>query len=156
MKDWLIDNQSQGITYTQVSITVNEPKTIKVIFIDVNPPIAKIRVSKDRVLPGEEIIFDASDSQDNVGIAEVQWDFGDGGYAKSIRVSHKYNEPGTYMIKLVVRDQAGNVAQETVIIVVEAPFPWIYVLSASVAVSVGAVATVYYIVKRRKRHEGRN
>jgi hypothetical protein len=57
---------------------------------------------------GLKCIFDASTSTDDEGIALYKWDFGDGKKRKGVNVSHKYASPGTYTVKLTVRDASGQ------------------------------------------------
>lgn len=54
-------------------------------------------ISKNALCQGEELLV----SIDNVNEpVELVWDFGDGKTSKDPKVSHKYTEPGTYIIKL--------------------------------------------------------
>lgn len=68
-------------------------------------PIASFTVSQTESVTDEDIIFDASESIDPDGsITYYAWDFGDGTEGKGEVVKHKYAEPGTYTVKLIVTD----------------------------------------------------
>ena len=77
--------------------------------IDFEPPEAYFDVT-----PGTTgtapftVIFDASKSTDNRGIASYSWDFGDGTTGSGIIVEHTYNTVGTYNVILTVTDYFGN------------------------------------------------
>lgn len=51
------------------------------------------------------VTTDASASNDDVGITDYQWDFGDGVTASGKTASHIYTSPGTYILMLRVFDQ---------------------------------------------------
>jgi len=88
--------------------------------IDFEPPVAVINVSPGTT--GTEpftVIFDASDSTDDRGIASYAWDFGDGTTATGVMPDpHTYTESGTYIVKLTVTDYFGNVGIAFVFITV--------------------------------------
>jgi len=78
--------------------------------IDFEPPVADFDVT-----PGTTgtvpftVVFDASKSTDNRGIASYSWDFGDGSTTGSgIIVEHTYNTVGTYNVILTVTDYFDN------------------------------------------------
>ena len=51
--------------------------------------------------------FDSLASSDDLGIAEVAWNFGDGTCAYGMRASHQYSSPGGYAVTLTVTDWLG-------------------------------------------------
>lgn len=71
------------------------------------PPLAVISSASEGIV-GQPLIFDGHRSRrgDN-GIARYEWDFGDGGRATGPWVSHTYNAPGTYGVRLTVIDTKG-------------------------------------------------
>ena len=78
--------------------------------IDFTPPTASFSVT-----PGTSgtapftVVFDASDSTDNRGIASYAWNFGDGTTATGVMpAAHTYTN-GVYFVKLTVTDYFGNV-----------------------------------------------
>jgi len=78
--------------------------------IDFVPPVAKI--ATDPSPPSGNIpitvVFDASGSTDNRGIASYLWNLGDGTTSTSVVVSHIYDTPGSYPVTLTVTDYFGN------------------------------------------------
>jgi len=65
--------------------------------------------------PGESqvVVFDASTSTApaNNPIVQYLWDFGDGGSASGVTVSHAYSRASTYPVTLTVVDGVGRAAQ---------------------------------------------
>lgn len=105
-----------GNSHTDIiTIDVAEPK-------DETPPIAYAGPDLNATV-GETFIFDAVGSSDNVGIVGYEWDFGDGSTASGVVSQHEYTIAGTYMVTLTVRDAAGNVATDTLEVVVEETAP---------------------------------
>jgi PKD repeat protein len=51
---------------------------------------------------------DASDSQDDSGITDYLWDFGDGTISQQPNTSHTYSTAGSYVITLTVTDLEGE------------------------------------------------
>ena len=57
---------------------------------------------------GQEATFDASPSADPDGaITGYDWSFGDGATARGVQAAHRFGAPGTYELRLTVRDDAG-------------------------------------------------
>ena len=62
----------------------------------------------------DSITFSAENSYDEDGaIIEFHWDFGDGTTATGKTVTHKYEEPGMYLVKLTVYDSDQESAEDT-------------------------------------------
>ncbi len=58
---------------------------------------------------GEEVALSAKDSHAPAGeIASAHWELGDGTTAEGFAVTHAYKNPGTYTVKLSVRDRQGT------------------------------------------------
>jgi hypothetical protein len=71
-------------------------------------PKAKIFVEKEKILVGEEIYFDASDSFDPDGDnLKFLWDFGDGNKKEGVYVLHSFLKPKKYKVTLKVEDERG-------------------------------------------------
>jgi len=84
------------------------------------PPVAIFTESSETAFAGEIIYFNASNSYDPDGFAvSYFWDFGDETTGTGITATHTYTEPGTYIITLTVKDEAGNSDTDSVIITVE-------------------------------------
>ena len=85
---------------------------------DDDAPFATAIADPQSVLVSETVIFDASRSSDNIGIASYSWDFGDGTTGSGVTTAHTYNSPGSIMATLTVTDNAGMTATDTVEITV--------------------------------------
>ena len=81
------------------------------LLIKNNPPKVKF-TAKTSVTTGEVVTFDARDTtdpEDSVSYLKFDWDFKDG-KATSSRVSHAFNNPGTYEVTVKVTDRDGGVS----------------------------------------------
>ncbi|MCM1315478.1 MAG: PKD domain-containing protein, partial [Muribaculaceae bacterium] len=74
--------------------------------IDKVPPQANI---SEQIfgITDSEVVFDGSESTDNVRISKFEWDFGDNSKGDGIRTVHIYKDAGEYEAKLTVYDDAG-------------------------------------------------
>ena len=101
--------------------------------IDFTPPVANIlttpaetagvvtiETSETLTLP-ITVVFDASGSTDDRGIASYNWDFGDNTSGTAIIERHEYSSYGTYIVILTVTDYFGNKDYDTVTIIVKEP-----------------------------------
>jgi PKD repeat protein len=85
------------------------------------PPEAVI-AALETAQVGQEVTFDASGSSDSDGyIVSYTWDFGDGASGDGVTVTHTYNDPGQYKVKLIVTDDGGLTGKVKHIIQVEPP-----------------------------------
>ncbi|MCB0166483.1 MAG: PKD domain-containing protein [Anaerolineae bacterium] len=72
-----------------------------------NPPIAVISSPSEAVV-GQPVKFDGGRSRrGDYPIVDYEWEFGDGKEANDKQVNHTYTSPGTYRVRLTVRDSAG-------------------------------------------------
>ncbi|MCF8367926.1 MAG: PKD domain-containing protein [Bacteroidales bacterium] len=102
------------------SIYETKSKTLIVTETANTPPIAVINVEPLEVFIGEEVSLDAGlcwDNEDPSELLEVRWDWENDGnydteYTTSKQESHTYSEPGSYTIKLQVKD-SGELTGET-------------------------------------------
>lgn len=87
--------------------------------IDFEPPTAVITVTPSTTgIAPLTVVFDASGSTDNRGIASYSWDFGDGTTGSGmIPAAHTYT-CGIYVVELTVTDYWGNEDYATQIITV--------------------------------------
>jgi sugar lactone lactonase YvrE len=68
------------------------------------------------------VAFDGSASSDpNGAIISHSWDFGDGTTGSGAKVSHTFGAPGSYTVKLTVRDDSGAVASSSKTVTAGAP-----------------------------------
>ncbi|WP_135826101.1 COG1470 family protein [Halorussus ruber] len=87
-----------------------------------DPPEAAIRVSSPEIpVEGQRVVFDATNSTDDTGIAEYRWSFGDNTTATGERVAHTFGDNRTYTVTLTVVDEGGNNVTETTEVRVRAP-----------------------------------
>jgi fibronectin type 3 domain-containing protein len=73
------------------------------------------------VSTGETVLFDGTSSKDNNKILDFYWDFGDGTVSNLAQPSHIYSKPGIYTVTLTVKDPAGNIGTDTLIVTVKEP-----------------------------------
>lgn len=102
----LLVTDSEGLTDTS---------TIEII-VTGGVNLAPIAVISSSVETGEalvEIIFTGDQSSDDTEIVSYAWDFGDGNTSVETNPTHVYNEPGEYLIKLVVADEEGLMDETT-------------------------------------------
>ncbi|MFB6084096.1 MAG: PKD domain-containing protein [Halorientalis sp.] len=91
---------------------------------DTNPPTAEFTASATTVTVGEPIGFDATGSTDNGTVESYEWTFNDSESATGVEVSHAYDEPGSYVVELIVTDDQGyEDAARTTIEVVDGDGP---------------------------------
>ncbi|MDW8141786.1 MAG: PKD domain-containing protein, partial [Candidatus Bipolaricaulota bacterium] len=68
-------------------------------------PIAEFSFSPTSPKVGEDVVFDASNSQASDGeLIEYRWDFGDGTSDEGPIVIHSYSAAGRYLVKLTIKD----------------------------------------------------
>lgn len=87
---------ANGRSVDSVRITVNAP------------PVADAGPERQAAV-GEVLVFDGSGSRDPDGrIVDYAWEFGDGGAGEGVRTEYAYRRPGTYTVRLSVRDDSGT------------------------------------------------
>jgi heat shock protein HslJ/chitodextrinase len=87
-----------GIELRQVTVLVTP--------VEVSPPTARIN-GPTQGQTGQALTFDGGASSGQNPIVNYRWDFGDNTSAEGVRVDHKYNEPGSYNVALIVTDDRG-------------------------------------------------
>lgn len=100
-------------------MTATDSLTIRVL--DRTPPnaIAGVDVS---VRPGSWVSLDGSFSTDNVGIVNYTWETsvdGDVVRVHGVKTSIKFDEEGSYVVKLIVMDADGNIGTDELLVTVE-------------------------------------
>lgn len=99
------------------------PEEVHVYLVDLAvpgnaSPSASFMVAPQPPAFGSDVTFDASASSDADGsVVAYAWDLGDGTHATGSVVAHTYERPGTYAVRLTVRDDDG--AAGTTIVPVE-------------------------------------
>ncbi|MBN2537246.1 PKD domain-containing protein [candidate division WOR-3 bacterium] len=82
-------------------------------------PVASFTASAESVAVNEEVEFDASGTTDPDGrVAQLEWEFGDGGTAAGPKVRHGYSEPDSYRVRLLATDDKGRPAAAELVVVV--------------------------------------
>ncbi|MGQ9582694.1 MAG: PKD domain-containing protein [Thermoplasmatota archaeon] len=78
--------------------------------VDIQPPVAVLRVSSRALLLGDVLSCDASESEDANGVETYLFDFGDGVRRSGAfpKMEHQYEAPGNYTVTLKVRDTSGS------------------------------------------------
>jgi PKD repeat protein len=98
----------------------SDTATATITVDDSTPPVAS--AGGDQTLDaGGSVTFDGSASSDNVAIVSYTWSFYVGGSLVTlpgINPSHTFDEPGVYVVTLLVEDAAGNTATDVVIVTV--------------------------------------
>jgi predicted phosphodiesterase len=122
----------------------SDTATITVTVRDVTPPVTAAG-GDQRGPVNTPVTFDASGSQDNVGITTYDWDFGDGVTGTGASVTHQYPRPEQYEVTLTVTDAAGNSDVGVVHVTVEAEA----LFSLWTLLIIGVVALVVIVVCRR-------
>lgn len=86
------------------------------------PPEASFSYSPGAPRVGQAVWFDATASLDPDGrIVQYTWDFGDGGNASDVVVTHLYSSAGSYTVTLTVLDDDGSTDTESKTIQMRAP-----------------------------------
>lgn len=103
--------------------TENLPVYIRDVFKKepINPSPLAIFSCPNEISAGEEITFNASQSNDIVEIADYLWDFGDNSRGIGENAQHTYLHGGSYVVNLTVQDTIGARAISSVIIRVVEP-----------------------------------
>lgn len=82
-------------------------------------PWADFLTSSSNGVAPFDITFDASISYDPDGaVVDYRWSFGDGLSGAGMEVVHRYTEPGTYMVRLIVEDDDGRThsAEQSIVV----------------------------------------
>lgn len=74
---------------------------------DITRPVAKF-TAPTKAQVERAIVFNATESFDNVEIVEYSWDFGDGSFGEGREAEHKYTSAGSYKVVLIVVDAEQN------------------------------------------------
>ena len=101
----------------QASPTPTPPTPVE----DTEPPVAVAEPSHQTVNISEDAYFNGSESTDNVGIVNYEWDFGGGMNATYEIVSRAYPTEGLYTVTLTVYDAANNSDTDTCSVSVLSP-----------------------------------
>ncbi len=90
------------------------------------PPQAVIDASPAQGVAPLTVHFNGAYSHDDHAISQYHWDFGDPrdtAPLSAVDASHTYLVPGTYVVKLTVVDEGGEMSSDKIAVVVENPPP---------------------------------
>ena len=130
------------------------------LVLDLTPPTASAG-QDTKADEGDLITLDGSGSSDGAagsGISEYTWTFIEGGSTVTLEganPSHTFQNEGTYLVTLTVKDNAGNGNTDTMTLTVSSSVPasdywWIIALLVAVGVS---MLVLFAIFKKKKRPE---
>ncbi len=112
------DPGTYSITLTVIDSSGNTGKdNITVKVEDITSPKADAGKGMNITI-GDEIVFDAGNSTDNVGITNYTWTIGSKEYYGQT-IKHSFKSTGEYTISLTVKDKAGNSDIDSITIVVK-------------------------------------
>ena len=117
------------------------------IFLDMTLPVADAGQPQSAMV-GQSVAFNGGGSTDNLDIASYSWDFGDGGTGSGVTPTHTYSSVGSFTVKLMVKDLAGNSAAGKATVTVEVVIPELP--SAAVLVLFVMLASALAVVFRTK------
>jgi PKD repeat protein len=92
----------------------SEARTMVNVTIIDEPPKALASAASATGMTFKPVGFRGDESSDLEGPVTYLWTFGDGNYSTEANPQHTYWRPGTYNVKLVVRDSAGQTDKATV------------------------------------------
>ncbi|MEM3765821.1 MAG: PKD domain-containing protein [Candidatus Bathyarchaeia archaeon] len=126
--------------------------SIVITVLDITKPSAKATYTVTYQIIMWTVTFDASASTDNVGIVSYEWDFGDGTTATGQTTYHTYAKAGVYNVTLTVRDEAGNVNADSVIVtIVVSTSPWRMSAFLAFTTIFGLLTTLIISLKKRRQ-----
>lgn len=128
------------------------------------PPNARVSSTPGTGNTDTTFVFDASTSTDPVepiGLLQFRWDLDgnsawDTGWSVNSSISHRFTAPGSYSVKLQVRNTAGLLSQANLTVVVVSPPVDLLVpvaLAAAVTLCGSLIAVLWHRSKKQK--EGR-
>jgi C1A family cysteine protease len=134
------------------------------IILDTTKPVVEIGENRT-VTIGLSVDF-VADCNDQNGIENITWNFGDNTTTSGSQVSHEYVEPGKYPVIVKVRDVAGNLAETSITVIVEpevqstpsedssvnAPFELSIETSAVFAILFAVFGLTLIIIKFKKKN----
>jgi PKD repeat protein len=103
---YAVDNAGNACSTATFSFTIQKNK----------PPVANFTYSPLQPYDTDTITFADRSTDEDGSIVNRTWDFGDGSVAYTQNPTHKYADNGTYVVKLIVKDDKGANASTSQII----------------------------------------
>lgn len=152
--------------YHEVRLTVTDDgglsdTIVKNVFIGSSPPIANFTFTPSSPKVGETVNF-IDLSEDDVGVVEWRWFFGEGGQSEEMNPSYTFQKAGIYNVTLYVTDENGLKSSKMVTIkVTDQPdehtmfLPFcLLILMIGIALFLGAAFS--WKKKTRSKHDARS
>jgi len=119
---------------------------------DLVPPVA-VAGADLTVEVGANVTFDGGGSRDDVGITQLEWDFGDGSSGSGLQVFHVFSTAGVYNVTLTVEDGGSNSASDVLVVTVEqspdSSSPLSGFVPFGIVVLLVVIVLVWFLLKRR-------
>lgn len=118
---------------------------------DMIPPVA-VAGSNSVVQADANVTFDGNGSYDDIGIARLVWNFGDGASSVGVQVFHVFGNAGVYDVTLTVEDGAGHTSSDVLVVTVEgvdSPPPVSGLLAFIMVVVLVVLVLAWFLLKRR-------
>jgi PKD repeat protein len=126
-------------------------------------PVAALVGSNASQFAGDPLMFDGSRSADSDGrIVQFAWDFGDQESDNGSLISHIFDLPGTYNVKLTVLDDSGGSAEANMTVIIikkttpdtpKPPKPKGFIPGFEMVAAVAALALVAAVISRRRKDD---
>ncbi|MBI9061804.1 MAG: PKD domain-containing protein [Marinilabiliaceae bacterium] len=82
-------------------------------YVSVEETLSDFSVQRDTVCPNELITFDNT----SINAQKVQWDFGDGHTSSEYSPTHLYDQPGNYLVTLLIDNrECSSTSKKTIIV----------------------------------------
>ena len=108
------DPGNYTVNLTVADTNGTEVSSTKHVVVENLEPKAVLNMASGKVVEGNSVTFDASNSVDTDGsISSYEWEMGDGSTLTGRQVSHTYSNEGQYTVTLEVEDDSGATSQVT-------------------------------------------
>jgi len=105
-------------------------------------PTLALSVSATSGDEGDSFAFSAATSDVTDDTVSVTWDFGDGGSATGLAVTHTFTDDGTFVVEVIASDEDGGVTSEKLFITIANVAPTLTNLQLPSSVKQGEPVTV--------------
>ncbi|RMG79069.1 MAG: PKD domain-containing protein, partial [Bacteroidetes bacterium] len=106
---------NEGAGFSAAINCIPSCQLIESVLVSSDPPSDPLDNGWIDICPGDEVQFEGTVVFPQNGLvynqsisnSTIEWSFGDGTFAEGLNVSHRYDEPGGYVVQLMVTDQFG-------------------------------------------------